>query len=143
MSTDYLGGICGACGQPRATHGEGCPVAGITIRSSQEALAQAAPAPRSTPQVAQRFSEGEVSEMEANARRWMSGPEGNAELKGYLLETSLVLLQLKRQLALNPPGGRSGNTVQSKSIMDFMELAEQMMRVVAQAEKKGEEVDAG
>jgi hypothetical protein len=138
-----LGGVCGSCGQPRATHAEGCP-ASLPVRSSQEAMTQAlAQAPKPGKQVARIFTVDEVDEMVAKARRWMSGPEGQAELKQELLESALVMLQVKKKLALTPPTERSGNTVQSKAIMDYMELAESMMRVVAQSEKKGEEVDAG
>jgi hypothetical protein len=127
------------CYQPRATgHAPGCG-ADTAFASSQRGIDGAARKPR---QIAVQFSQGEIDEMVANARKWMSGPEGTAELKTELTETALVLLQIKKKLALSPPAERSGVGVQSKAVMDYMKLAELMMALLAGEAKKGEEVDA-
>lgn len=129
------GGVCGMCYQPRTTHAPGCAADTSTRTSSPEGRGRA---PR---QIAVQFTTAELDEMMANAQRWMSGPEGQAELKSELLQTSLVMLQIKKKLAFQPPAERSGVQVQNKAVSDYITLAEQLMKIVGAQEKKGEEVD--
>jgi hypothetical protein len=130
------GGVCAICRQPRTTHAPSCP-ADTSLRSSQAAIDTA----RKPRQIAVQFTKEELDEMTANAQRWMSGPEGQAELKSELLQTSLIMLQIKKKLAFQPPAERSGVQVQNKAVSDYIELAEQLMKIVGAQEKKGEEVD--